>query len=45
MRWPKRTRIGIGALLALVPLVGTFVAKSAARDPDTTGTALSSARE
>ncbi len=33
MRWPKRTRIGIGALLALVPLVGTFVAKSAARDP------------
>jgi hypothetical protein len=45
MRWPKRISIGIGALLALAPLVGAFVAKSAARDPDTTGTTLSSAKD
>jgi heme oxygenase (mycobilin-producing) len=36
MRWPKRISIGVGALLALAPLVGTIVAKPAARDADTT---------
>jgi quinol monooxygenase YgiN len=45
MRWPKRISIGVGALLALVPLVGAIVANPAAGDPGTTGTTLSSTRD